>query len=101
MHAGAYVRNDMRVSSRHSDPRHAPPPRFEHRPVRGMSPRIEAYCLVCKRFVAAGDKLAILRIAEKAHICAISKGPAELWADSEYGTARVTMVTEAASTAVW
>jgi hypothetical protein len=47
----------------------SPAPRFEHRPVRGMSPRMESYCLLCKRLVAASDKPSALRIAEKAHIC--------------------------------
>lgn len=44
-------------------------PRFQHRPVRGMKERVESYCTLCKKFVAASDKAEALRIAEKAHVC--------------------------------
>jgi hypothetical protein len=50
-----------------------PKPRFEHRPVSGMPPRVESYCLRCLEFVAASDKLQVLKIAEKAHICPARK----------------------------
>jgi hypothetical protein len=50
-------------------PAKSPKPRFEHIPVRGMPPRMSSYCLLCREFVAGSDKLKVLKIAEKAHIC--------------------------------
>jgi hypothetical protein len=59
--------------SRNSVSANPPKPRFEHRPIRGMSPRMTSYCLVCKNFVAASGQPKVLIIAEKAHICPGSK----------------------------
>jgi hypothetical protein len=72
---GLMSENGMRVTSQHTGSIYASSAssRFERRPVLGMPPRIESYCVVCKKFVAAGDKLAVLRIAEDAHICATPK----------------------------
>jgi len=47
----------------------SPVSRFEHKPIRGMSSRMQLYCKLCKEFVAASDKPQILKIAENAHIC--------------------------------
>jgi hypothetical protein len=44
-------------------------PRFEHRPVRGMPPRMESYCLAFGKFIATSADAEVLRVAEKAHIC--------------------------------
>ena len=51
----------------------SPKPRFEHRPVRGMLPRMESYCLNCGKFVAGSESMKVLMIAEKAHICPMHK----------------------------
>lgn len=47
----------------------SPKSRFEHRPVRGMSARVESFCPACRMFIGASDKPGILKIAERAHIC--------------------------------
>jgi hypothetical protein len=55
-------------------PLKTPKPRFERRPVGGMHLRMQSYCMACREFIAASDKLKNLRIAEKAHICPQRKG---------------------------
>jgi hypothetical protein len=51
-----------------------PKPRFERRPFRGMSTRMQSHCMACREFIAASNKPKNLRIAEKAHICPQRKG---------------------------
>jgi hypothetical protein len=61
---------DRIVSLLHASmPAKSPKPRFERQPVKDNAGRVESYCSACGKFVAASDKPAVLRIAEKAHIC--------------------------------